>query len=136
MYSCIFRLESPDQHSCVYCCLFHIPILIQQIPKFKQGANIFGPLNQRVLITLEPGFVHCVLVWTWESYQLDTVMSTEGILKVIAYSKKRRDVTHDNAMHFKREITDFEGKLDLTNGERVIRDHITSKLQIYDSEFH
>ena len=65
-------------------------------------------------------------------------MSTEEIIKVhvIAYSKKRRGVTHDNAMCFEEEIADFEEKLSLTDGERVILDHIASKLQMYDSEFH
>ena len=63
-------------------------------------------------------------------------MSTEDIIKVIAYSQKRRDVAHDNAMRFEEDIADFEGKLGLTNGERVILDHIASKLHMYNSEFH
>ena len=37
-------------------------------------------------------------------------MSTEDIIKVITYSKRQRDVTHDNAIHLEEEISDLEGK--------------------------
>ena len=63
-------------------------------------------------------------------------MFTEDTIKVIAYSKKRKDVAHDNAIHLEEEIADLEGKLGLTDGECIILDHIASKLQMYDSEFH
>ena len=62
-------------------------------------------------------------------------MSTEDIRKVIAYYKMWRDVAHDNALHLEEETADLEGKLGLTDGERVILDHIASKLQMYDSKF-
>ena len=34
------------------------------------------------------------------------------------------------------DIADFEVKLGLTDGKCVILDHIASKLQMYDAEFH
>ena len=42
-------------------------------------------------------------------------MSTEYIIKVITFSKKQRDVAHDNAMQFEEEIADLEGKPALTD---------------------
>ena len=65
-------------------------------------------------------------------------MSTEDIIKLIAFSKKRRNVAHVNAMQFEEEIADLEGKPALTDDERtcIILDHITGKLQMYNSEFH
>ena len=52
-------------------------------------------------------------------------MSAEDIIKVITFSKKRRDITHDNTMQFEQEIADLEGKPALTDDEHVILDHIT-----------
>ena len=63
-------------------------------------------------------------------------MSTEDIVKVIAYSKRRRDVAHDNAMHLKEEIADLKCKPALTDDDRILLDDKASKLQMYDSEFH
>ena len=77
-----------------------------------------------------------VLVKTLESYQLDTGMSTEDIIKVIAYSRRWRNIAHDNAIHLEEEIADLEGKPAMTDDERIIFDHIAVKLEMYNSEFH
>ena len=44
-------------------------------------------------------------------------MSTEDIVKVIAYSKRRADVVH--AMHLEEEIADLEGKPSLTDDDCI-----------------
>ena len=63
-------------------------------------------------------------------------MSTENIIKVVAYSKNWRDVAHDNAMQFEEELADLEGKRCSTDGECVILNHKASKLQVYGGDFH
>ena len=78
--------------------------------------------------------MHRILVYTWELHQLDTTVSTEDIVKVITYSKRQRDIAHDNAIHLKEEIADLEGMSALTDNEGIILDHIAGKLQVYNSE--
>ena len=51
--------------------------------------------------------MHRVLVYTREIHQLDTIMSTEDMIKVIAHSKRERDV--------EEEIANLEGKPALTD---------------------
>ena len=48
----------------------------------------------------------CASCFCLDLHQLDTIMSTEDIIKVIAYSI----LTHDNAIHLEEEISDLEGK--------------------------
>ena len=54
-------------------------------------------------------------------------MSTEDIIKLIAYSKRRRDVAHDNAIHLEEEIGDLEGKPAVTDEDRIILDQASYK---------
>ena len=63
----------------------------------------------------------------WESNQLDTVMS-EDITRVIVHFKKRRDVALNGVIHLEENIAELEGKLVLTDGERVTLDSVASKL--------
>ena len=63
-------------------------------------------------------------------------MSTEEIVKVIAYSERQRNVVHDNAIHLEEEIADLEGKPAFRDDKRIILDQIAGKLQTCDSEFH
>ena len=61
---------------------------------------------------------------------------SEDIIKVITHSKKHRDITLASVIHLEENIADFEGKLDLTEGKRVILNLIANKLQMYDAKFH
>ena len=62
-------------------------------------------------------------------------MSTEDIVKVIAHSKRQRNITQDNTIYLEEEIADLDGKPALSDDERIILDRIAGKLQMYDSEF-
>ena len=81
--------------------------------RFKRGANIFDPSNR---IHNSRAGILCI--------GNRTVISTEDLLP------EKKDAVHDNALRFKEEIATFEGKLGLTDGERVMFNHIASKLQI------
>ena len=63
-------------------------------------------------------------------------MSNEDIAKVIAYSKKRRDVALTRVIRLEDYIAELEDKPPLTNGERVTLEYVAKKLKIYDAEFH
>ena len=62
-------------------------------------------------------------------------MSTEDIIKVIVHSKTCKNIALNSVIWLEENITNFEGKLDLINGELVILDHIANKLQLYNAEF-
>ena len=51
-------------------------------------------------------------------------MSAEDIARLIAHSKKGRDVA------------EFEDKLPLSDGDRVTLNYVAKKLQIHNAEFH
>ena len=63
--------------------------------------------------------MHRVLVWTWESYQLDTGTMSEDRTMVIVCSQKRRDVTLNGVICLEENIADHKGRIVLTDGERV-----------------
>ena len=65
-------------------------------------------------------------------------MSGEDITRVIAYSKRRRDIAHDNVMHLEEVIADLEAKPALTDDDCILLNHIAGKLhvQMYNGEFH
>ena len=63
-------------------------------------------------------------------------MSAEGIAKVIAHSKKRRDIALRGVIRLEDNIAELEDKLPLSDGERVTLDYLANKLQMYDAEFH
>ena len=58
------------------------------------------------------------------------------ITKVIAHSRKCRDIALNSVICLEENIPDLEGKLDLLNSEHVILDHITNKLQMYNVKIH
>ena len=58
------------------------------------------------------------------------------IIKVIAHSRKSRNITLNSVICSEENIADFKGKLDLTGGKRVILYHVANKLQMYNAEFH
>ena len=53
---------------------------------------------------------------------------SEGIIKVVTISRKRRDITLSGVVCLEENVAHFEGKLDLTNGKRVTLDYISNKL--------
>ena len=55
-------------------------------------------------------------------------MSAEDIARVIAYSKRQRDIAHDNAIHLEEEIADLEAKPALTDDDCTLLDHTAGKL--------
>ena len=72
---------------------------------------------------------------TWDSYQLDTVMS-EDITRVIVRSQKHRDVALNSVIRLEENIADLERQVVLTDGEHVTFDYVANKLQMFDAEFH
>ena len=72
------------------------------------------------------------------SYQLDIVMSTEDIIKVIVHSKKCRDIALNGVIRLEENIADLEEKLILTDDEHVTLNyvHVANKLLMFDAEFH
>ena len=56
--------------------------------------------------------------------------------KVIIHSQKCRYITLNSVIRLEGDVADFEGKLDLRDGERVTLNYIANKLQMYDAEFH
>ena len=52
------------------------------------------------------------------------------------HSSEHRDIALNGVIHLEKNIGDFEGKLDLTDGECVTLEHVANKLQMYDAEFH
>ena len=67
---------------------------------------------------------------------IDTVMSAEDIARLIAHSKKRRDVALKGVIRLEDNIAELEDKLPLSDGERVTLDYVANKLQMHDAEFH
>ena len=61
---------------------------------------------------------------------------SEDIARVIAHSKKRKDVALYGVIHFVENIPDLEEKLPLTDGKYVTLNYVANKLQKYDAEFH
>ena len=58
------------------------------------------------------------------------------ITKVITHSRKHRDIALNGVIRLEENVENFEGKLDLTESEGVIFNHIANKLQVYNAEFH
>ena len=134
----IWQYYCSQSHFLCSLLFIHVPILIHlwqltvncaththtHLPRFKRGANIFDPSNQRD--NLRAGFCascSCLDLGIILSTHVDTITSTEDIIKVIAYSQKWRDIAHDNSMHLEEETADHEGKFGLTDDERITLDH-------------